>query len=978
MKQKIYKNKGQLEKTIMGKVPKAPNMVRPVFMPLKSWKIEDVLFENAKILILKAPKKLKDLCKKEESTEISTELQADIVKRAILKRTDALILSLDTEYTSPERYIDLEESLINFNEDGYIYNVNEIDTSQRKRSILSYQLSCWYQEHEERFLVFSKTESLVSLRDILSYIAPKYGIMGNKYPIKEKGPYKDKSGNTYTVPDYGKSVPVYILAYNALADVSTLEDFPEFYGTLAASTDLLSTRPYKLIYARNSAYYENFSIKSVGVQNHVPGGLKAVGQSVEIPKIELEAGWIEKMDWVRENHWNTYCEYAINDSDICLAWYLINYKHLEIPTTSPGLGAKIIEYCITKDKDPKEAKQALLQWRGLKETKEITKDRYYNEMHTKTVTEDGIGYVSDQIHNLASLCYLGGINQLCGPAGYYDVKTYDYDLQGCYATVGSMLYDVDYNQDTELDHFLNRKLSVEDAIRYPWMMWGFGTVDFEFPKNIKYPCIGKRDGNEGLIFPMKGQNYYTTWPEIKMAIMMGATIIAKSFYIFAYKKNENLQPTSVLHEAYALMIGLRSEAADLYGKKSAQAQTFKLANNGAYGKVAQNVRLKSSRAVIYNSMEDLGPSKITSPPHAAYFTAIPRILICATMQQLYNQGYHNFSVTTDGFISDACLGDLQRCDAFGLRELYENASVILRGLPGLNNDAVWEAKHEQEYLLNVTTRVNQGYMDMATGCVQDNVTVNAHTGFKNPKDEIFDSCGEKIPTEARFTYEYLNRNTNGIQTKITKLPNLNDVVWGRMDYVGTTVKTNLKMNFDFKRKIIPGSLKEVQMPFREKFYTVVNFDTEPYADYEEYRKNKDICKKLKVSLITMDDYINLTWRIDGHTNSIPDLDKQVRAAIGHLRINHRDLVNECIKCYGLDLILESLRTCITHSLIQNIDLPENYKLNPYKINWLKNTTWKHMIDRYRPEQYLGFSEWIENAMIYLLIKMQAKIETEIK
>ena len=927
----VYKTEKSLKKAVYGKGSASFNMLRPKFLPLEN--IDDgndvILFENERLLVLDCPEKIERKIPVDDS-EI---LKIDLIREEVLGKKDALILSLDTEYVE--------------------------DKELKIRKILSYQISAFYNEIEKRYLFFSKTEDLLSLSEIMGFIANTYGLKGHSYPIQKKI-IRDKEGCVlYKEKVYGKAFPVYVLAYNALADLSTLKDFSEFYSSLASSLDIVTIESWKTIAQRNSKYYFHFTVDFLGVQNHIPGGLIEVGKAVNLSKIELPDGWITKMDWVRKKHWEEYKAYAINDSDIVLAWYLDNYKGFKIPSTASSFGADILEYVITKDYDEKEKREALLKWRGLKVTKELTMDRYNNELHTRKVNEQGCSLLADQIHMLACRCYAGGMNQLCGQGGFYEKETTDFDLRGCYASFGAMLYDVDYEAVSPVECWNNRVLTEVDAIRYPWQMWGFGSVDFQFPEHINYPCIAISDGNEGLVFPRSGKNVDTSWPEIKAAILMGATVKANNFSIFDYKRNENFEPTSHLYEAFSEMISMRAECARKFGKKSAQALACKNANNGLYGKIAQNVKAKCTRNVIYNEMDSLGPSKVTSPPHAVYFTALPRVFLCMTMQELWVKGYICYSVTTDGFITNASLEELVKCQCYGLRELYVAISSKFNKLSE-GEDYVWEAKHKQKYLLNVTTRVNQGYNDLNCG-VEDGITVNAHTGYKIPTTD------NEMSNAVKFTYDYLNRDEEGIKTVAFKLPNLNDLVWDKMDYVGRKCESFLKMNFDFKRKIKSGSMYEVNMCFKNENYTIVNFDTEPYENFEEYKRFKEGCRNLKTSLKTLDDYVEFHYKIENNkTHRIPKLDAQVRAAVAHLRIYHRNLVNDCVKKKGLDMIIKSFVTCIENSVKSIAERPSGYENKEYSAEWLlKVSSWKHLPERYNEDNYLGYAEYVEEALIYL-------------
>ena len=112
-------------------------------------------------------------------------------------------------------------------------------------------------------------------------------------------------------------------------------------------------------------------------------------------------------------------------------------------------------------------------------------------------------------------------------------------------------------------------------------------------------------------------------------------------------------PSMSLRVACRQMVSDRSIAKETYGKGSIEEKLLKLFVNGGYGKIAQNVIEKHTWDGWREEMDDIGCSAITSPERAALITDIVRCMLIGTMNQLSDRGLRTFSVTTDGFITEA-------------------------------------------------------------------------------------------------------------------------------------------------------------------------------------------------------------------------------------------------------------------------------------------------------------------------------------
>ena len=314
---------------------------------------------------------------------------------------------------------------------------------------------------------------------------------------------------------------------------------------------------------------------------------------------------------------------------------------------------------------------------------------------------------------------------------------------------------------------------------------------------------------------------------------MGAEVKVNSLDLYQEKKDPTTgKNISYLHDTYKFFTEERDISKKLYGKGSPQETTAKLTNNGIYGKISQGLKEKSIRDVATNEMKTTKTSKLTSPAHASHLTALIRCALTSTMQQLHEKGYKAFSVTTDGFISNAPLEEVRNCDMYGLEKLFELSSQNLR-----NNNIVWEEKHEQERLLNISTRTNVG-LDSTNHAIDGGV--NATVGY----------IGDN------FVEDYLKRDEKGIYLKQHTLPSLTKMVYEGVDYVDIETDKNLLMNYDFKRKLDLDTINDFAVNYEGKNYNVVNFDTKPYEDIKEWQDVQKTMDRIGLSLLNSKDYEN--------------------------------------------------------------------------------------------------------------------------
>lgn len=537
--------------------------------------------------------------------------------------------------------------------------------------------------------------------------------------------------------------------------------------------------------------------------------LKTLGELIGIPKVEIRKEDIENMDQFYIKDPKAFTEYAMQDSYVTLKYANSLYSK-GIPVTNSSAGATLFkaEWCKLKGLDIKDKESFNAEFRGLKKQKS-GKSFYVADGGVKVKDIESLEPLSSDIFDLIDLAgkaYCGGLNA-CFTHGWEDDYTYDYDLQGAYPTAISTQPDIDYTKLPAVD--IRAPFDPTIFAMYPFIPY-FAYVDFEFPEDTKFPCIPLR--HEGsLIFPLKGEDVPACGPDLLAAYYMGAKIYVKK----GIRPQIKLPFKSTCSEVFKILLGRRSQAKELFGKKSVQQSTFKEITNSVYGKMAQGVLPKTSYNPLTKSNEDIGISAITNPCISAMGTSIVRATLSLAMFQLDQLGYKSFSVTTDGFISNAPEEVIKSLELFGFAPIISKARTILVGSPD-----IWEVKHEQQAFLNFCTR---GNVAPTLG------GVCAHNSYKTglPDDSLED---RQALIEAVLT------RTAPIPSDFIDWTSLQELYEKEKDFSPTIVSRRLRMDYDFKRK--PINAEDKRLEVYGKAYDYVHFDTKPFDTLEEY-----ICTK---------------------------------------------------------------------------------------------------------------------------------------
>ncbi|MBQ8965193.1 hypothetical protein [Ruminococcus sp.] len=677
-----------------------------------------------------------------------------------------------------------------------------------------------------------------------------------------------------------RAIPIVLLCHAGIADLSTFDfsDGVDIQLHLSNIQGGLVTLNSFGFYPSSASEPNKFFPINLTVRDtmcYAPANKKtldSLGKAIGVPKIMIPQFYKENMLLFLRRETVAYADYAINDSvvTLCYAGELWGYNK-QMPITVSSAAAKaavpVISAYFGNDFNggAESRKQFDRLFRGLERVNRglIAKgDEFVSNISLEPINDN-----AKLLQLYAESAYKGGYNA-CTRVGKYDgLLTHDFDLENAYATAMSLVPDVNWCGSVLLREFQDRDLTLDDFESPLDLMFGY--ISFEFPKAVRYPCLPISE-NGSVIFPRTSEGLpgvYACGPEIYLALKQGARVTAKRVFVGCKRINGDGSESHSLLAAVKQLINDRTLAKKTFGKDSVAQLLIKMALTSLYGKTAQNVIKKRSWDVWFQEMTEIGASAITSPVHACMTTAIVRCVLLAAMNQLEDKGYRVFSVTTDGFITDADKSELDSLDLYGFAEPFRRVRQELAG-----TNEMWSEKHCQTDLLNFTTRGNVSL---------SNKGVCAHNSFVTgyEKDSRQDRLALMITVLSR------TGKCPTTSKSFTTFKELSDYK-KQIDFSVEDKRRDLSMDFDLKRKPIRSSMRTVNPIIDGVEYEIANFDTEPYDNLDEYKVYKSVGKGNKV-LRTVNDwnafFLKAVLKEKGIARKITDLDwERLRSCVmGH-------------------------------------------------------------------------------------------------
>lgn len=634
----------------------------------------------------------------------------------------------------------------------------------------------------------------------------------------------------------------------------------------SASGGLVSLKPIRMTArAGHGSNGERWLPLSITVRDTMgqsaPGmkSLAALGDVCGVAKLEVGDA-IEDMSAFRRDHLVDFLEYGANDAVIVLEYLTLLWGlHAVPPVTLSGGGAHALRAGIKSYWGIGDAGNALFMARfqglvSIDEGQEVSDDglSYYAVRSLTPVDGD-----ANQAHSAFKQAFHGGWNS-CLRVGSFPTTTYDHDIQSAYPSAMASIVDVDFENGCIEEVIKNRDLSKSDfPLGYVTPIVAY--VSWDFPEGVE-PCLPVQVG-QSIIYPRtsegvgaaQGEGMDTAgfaafdgaWccgPELALALALGARVRVQIGYRLCVLEHDG-GPSRSMRAAVRQMVADRAVAKRTWGKGSLVDLMIKVATNSCYGKLAQDVAERSGWNSWAEEMESIGGSAVTSPYHAAMITSLVRALLLGMANEV-----DLVSVTTDGFITD--VADVEGFDVFNLADVFREARQSL-----VDDPKVWEPKHVQDDLVNLTTRGN-------VSAVEGGVLAKA--GLKTPREIARGSLEER----AWFREIALSREGK-VPNPYTSFPSFRELSRSkdRLDFAPVQRTPEVSLDFDMKRRPLLDTMRVDLVDG----YEVAGFETAPWDTVAEYTRARDIARHIAAArpgttgenrptgcLRTRDEW--LTWR----------------------------------------------------------------------------------------------------------------------
>ena len=634
-------------------------------------------------------------------------------------------------------------------------------------------------------------------------------------------------------------VPIVLACHYGSADLTTFRtggqshELDHLVRLTSAAGGLVTLLPFRSQRGNENGYWwQSLSVTVRDTMSQAPAGKKSLavlGEACGVAKLDVPDNWISRMTDYRREHLSAFLEYGVNDAVIVVEYLARLWGDGVVPpiTLSGGSAAALVDSgsAYLGASSPAEFRRKFAglvdEDEGVEAVEEGDRLSFYAKRGRNPL--DG---AAAQLSSAFARAYHGGLNS-CPMPGYYPIPTVDIDAQNAYPTAMALVRDLDWEAGAIEEVVHERTLTLDDVPSATTPFVGF--VSFEFPTDVLHPCLPiVADGT--LIYPRTSEGVAGTWacgPELWLALVLGAEIHCQIGYLGRVLKL-NGEPSLSLRHGVKQLIDDRNAAKALFGKGSLEEQTLKTGVNSIYGKTAQDVAEQRSWDARAQEMDNVGGSAVSSPYHAATTTSLVRAQLLATMNQLAEHSRNVYSVTTDGFITDATVDEVASLALYGLADVLSEARTALTG-----DSSIWEAKHAQYDLVNFTTRGNVS-LDLGGVC--------AHNGLKAPKGITPDSLEDReLLLVSVVTRE--GRVPNGY----TRFPSFQELsrTEDRKDFLPSRVERSASMDYDLKRKPVMSSMTPEIVPLPDgTSEEMATFTTEPWERIEDCLRARQIAREM--------------------------------------------------------------------------------------------------------------------------------------
>ena len=556
--------------------------------------------------------------------------------------------------------------------------------------------------------------------------------------------------------------------------------------------------------------------------------LKSVGELLGLTKLPLpnDCDYTDMKDF-RKRYPQKFDEYAIRDAEISakhlasMIDFCVNNGLTRLPTSIGSLAMSLYRKQLPEGFDIKSAfgnyTESTLkrsQARGKYFTRKVTKPVLRRQLHEQ----------------FAIMSYHGGRNEAfymgVTPVGKY----YDIDIASCYTAIMLGLREVDFNngvESKEVDDFFGDVCS-------------FAYVEFEFPKHVKYPCLPVRMG-DSLVFPMSGESL-CTGHEIEVAAGLGVNIKSIEGRVYPWKNDVPL-----FKDFMTWVRKMRKS----HPKKSFTELMYKEVGNSLYGKVCQGLNGQMTFDIDNGLSKKLPYTAITNPYFASYVTGFARAFLGEMLNSL-PENRQAYSVTTDGFITDAPINEISQEGT-----MYKRFTKLFRQI---DSGDVLEVKHRVKQFICARTRIQ-----MTTIPMEDSEVICAKPTVRVP---------DGVSNHNDYFIELYMTRTPDTKVDASHLTSVRDMYTGRRGMKMENKEQRFSAEFDFKRRPVNSMMVSVLDDQHVGAFTVpyqhVDEIVETRAYFTGFRTNN--CLKNVDDVELFEDYLAMQKAKKGKGMNLNDGD----------------------------------------------------------------------------------------------------------
>lgn len=533
-----------------------------------------------------------------------------------------------------------------------------------------------------------------------------------------------------------------------------------------------------------------------------------------------------------------YLQYACSvNNNILIFQSRIWGINRSMPCTVTSAACKVAQDFICKDLSCSNIIDYHKIYSGVKEVSNKLRLTLQNQFARNSVRFP-ISDAAETVQRFGSLSYAGGCNACFSVDVHHGHQTFDVDICSAYPTAMMLVPAIDYNspiaRELPKNHILTLDDFVVDGILNP-MLPLFARVTYRFPHNCLFPNLKRNseDDDKAPCYPLiEDAPVYCSGPELYVALKMGAEITVVSGVVANVLKDNAGKTIYPYRHIVTELVKARSDAANAHGKNCLEAKLYKFIINSLYGKIAQNVHdMYSPDKTRANNAESL----ITNNVSASLITSFTRSVLFASFYGIHESGYHVYSATTDGLITDMPFDEFNALPLFGLHDCLTTSRSLITDD---TNPKVWEVKHEQTDLFNITTRGNASLtVADPEHNVLGGVIARNGAGSENP-----DLPKESYANRKAFTLSVASR-TGKIAATYKQYTLLSDMQKTNCSYTESSHLKNLSMDFDMKRKPLRESLAAEWIEIDGEKYEVAHIETVPFENNAEYLLYKAVADK---------------------------------------------------------------------------------------------------------------------------------------